>query len=275
MLDQTVAKLELPPLSVPRARAMELLAHPDVKVRELAQVVESDPALTASVLRAANSALSAARTPIKTADDAIIRIGLDETRRIVTGAVVGDTFDGVAYAGIDSSQLWRHLVATAILADAATGTQRQSEAFTAGLLHDVGRLAMAVFDPDRYARVVEVARHGVGVAHSEFLLFGSEHTEWGARLAVKWNLSSDIVSAIAGHHDPPEGDRLATAVATGRRVAWAFGIGDGILTPTATMAEIDMADAALIDRAGGVAALLERVAWYCGAIQGATAADAA
>lgn len=268
MLEHSAITIELPPLSAPRARALDLLSAGDANVDELAMVVEADPALTAAVLRAANSALSAARDPIRSADDAIVRIGLEDTQRIVAGAVVGDTFDGVRHAGIDADAMWRHLVATGILADAACQSQRgQAGAFTAGLLHDVGRLAMAAYDPDRYGRVVEVARLGVDVVRSEFLLFGSDHMAWGEQLGREWQLSEDIVAAIAGHHNGEAEDVLVAAVATGRRVSWALGMGDGVTEPYSGPQEFDSADAELVERAGGATELLERIDWYCGAIQ--------
>jgi len=262
--------VELPPLSVPRLRALQLLSDPASDAEQLGAVVESDPALTAAVLRAANAAAFAGVSRIRAAREAIVRIGFDEMRRIVLGAVVEETFDSVAFAGINTTELWRHLLATALVADReARRSGRQSEAFTAGLLHDIGRLAMASFDPDRYARVVELAQRGVDASRAEYFLFGADHAAWGVRVGWEWRLPSEIVDAIAGHHDPATPDPVARAVRSGRRVASALGIGDGLVPGREAAFTLDSPEAALVASLGGASALFARIDWYQGSVRAA------
>ena len=260
--------LDLPPLSVPRMRALQLLADPAAGSDPLAAIVESDPALTAAVLRAANAAAYVGINRVRAAHEAIVRIGFDETRRIVLGAVVEEAFDGVAFAGVDTVELWRHLLATALVADReARRTGHRGEAFTAALLHDIGRLAMATFDPDRYARVVELAQRGVDASRAEYFLFGADHASWGVRVGWEWRLPADIVDAIAAHHDPAAGDPLARALRTGRRVAASLGIGDGLAPGREQMLEMGSPEAALVASLGGAASILDRIEWYRGAVR--------
>ena len=138
------AEHDIPPLPAARAQAITLFGDRDVDVRTLAEVVESDAALTTVVLRGANSALSAPSRPMATARDAIVRVGLDATLNVVSGAIVHASFRDLHRATLDVGELWRHVIVTALLADAeAVSRGEQTEAFTAGLLHDVGRLSMA------------------------------------------------------------------------------------------------------------------------------------
>ena len=193
------ANVELPTLPAPRARALLLLTDERSSLRTIAETIESDPALTIAVLQAANSAASASRLRIQTAHEAVARLGLGPTRRIVTGAVVGDIFRDLERAQIDVDAMWRYLVATALLADAVTDS-RGGGAFTAGLLHDIGRLAMAAADADRYADVVTRARAGLEVTTAERELFGEEHTTFGYRIAGEWLLPDDVAEVVLDHH---------------------------------------------------------------------------
>ena len=259
--------IDLPTLPIPRARALALLADDDAPMTAISQVIDSDPGLTAAVLRAANSASSAPRSRIRTSNQAIVRIGLSATRRIVTGAVVSQAFSDVERAGIDVDALWQHVIATALLADAAARrAPGQSVAFTAGLLHDAGRMAMACHDPQRYARVVQVAAKGVPAEQAESVLFGATHSQWGARLARGWRLPEEITEAIVDHHSE-ECDGLGAAVCRARRISRALGIGDGVVPAPAGVSEDGATGPEASRDLRGARALLSSVEWYRGAIQ--------
>jgi putative nucleotidyltransferase with HDIG domain len=270
----------LPTLPAVHARAMAALNQPDVDVRHLSSIVETDPALTAAVLRAANSAASAPVRRIGTAGEAVLRIGFNTTRRILLGAVIGESFRGLHRAGIDAGELWRHVIACALLADtAAFGGGERSTAFTAGLLHDVGRMAMAQADPIRYSRVAQLARSGMEASEAEAQLFGHDHMEWGVQVARAWSVPDEAIEVIGDHHYG-SASPLSWAVCNARRVATALGIGDG-LQPAAQPEPGDRhghggaddltdEDWLLIGRVGGPEAFKEQVDWYCGSVAGST-----
>ena len=257
--------LELPTLPAPRARALLLLTDDRSELRAIAETIESDPALTIAVLQAANSAASASRLRIQTAQAAVVRLGLGPTRRIVTGAVVGDTFRDLERAQIDVDAMWRYLVATALIADATAGS-RGGSAFTAGLLHDVGRLAMAAADADRYGDVVTQARAGLDVLTAERELFGEDHTTFGYRIADDWLFPDDVAEVVLDHHRG-EATPLSTAVFQARRIARALGLGNGVETLTDPHLDPDSEDAAIVRRLHGPRALVARIEWYRGAMQ--------
>jgi putative nucleotidyltransferase with HDIG domain len=241
------------------------MSRHDATIPDVAAVVESDPALTVAVLRAANSAANTSVRRIGTATDAIVRIGLLSTRRIISGATLGQTFRDLDRSGIDTEEMWRHLLATAMLSDASAwpGGPR-TESFTTGLLHDVGRLAMASHEPERYQEVIARVANGDDPRAAESSVFGVDHVEWGVHVAAEWNFPEGIVEGIAGHHDG-EGSALAWVTFNGRRIAQALGMGDGLVAgaPAEPLDE-DGDDFAVVESLGGAAALEQKIDWYRG-----------
>ncbi|MQA00576.1 MAG: HDOD domain-containing protein [Dehalococcoidia bacterium] len=283
-----IAALDIPSLPVAQARAFALVATSRPAVDELEALVDTDPALTASVLRAANSARSAPVDRIATARTATIRIGIEETRRIVLGTALRGAFD-LAPSGIDLDELWRHLVACAIIADTlAEDSGQHTQAFTAGLLHDLGRLAMAAQDPHHYAEVVEQVRDGEDAVAAERAVFATTHVEWGVVVAGKWELPDELVDAVASHH-LPAASGLGGYVWRARQAAHRLGIGDGVSPPPAPSPDGDRARAATLGRqvtnlsahiaeqrgepdatvghGGGTEHLMTQIEWYRGALQ--------
>ena len=259
------AEHDIPPLPAAHAQAIALLGDRDIEVRALSEVVESDAALTTAVLRAANSALSAPSHPMTTARNAIVRIGLDATLNVVSGAIVHATFRDLHRATLDVGELWRHVIATALLADAeAVSRGEQTEAFTAGLLHDVGRLSMAAQEPLQYAAAVALMRGGTDAVVAETQIFGFSHVEWGVRVARVWGIPEPLVAAIGMHHVESEGE-LASAVRDARELSARLGIGDGL--PATLTADSEEESAGPLRAIGGRETLFVLIDWYSGAFQ--------
>ena len=265
----------LPVLPVPHARALAALQDPDGDIAELAVAIEGDPALTMAVLRAANSAASAPVNRVDRAERAIMRIGFNATRRIVTGAVVGSSFGDIERAGIDSDELWRHTVACAIVTEQALRSQEASSAgFPAGLLHDIGRIAMAQSAPELYVQVLTLSRQGADVRDAEVGVFGYDHQQFGADIAREWQIPDGIVEAIADHHGGLSGP-LSRAVRKSRVLVHALGYGDGVSEPRPLAdgePKLNRDGQLLLSSIGGVEALRTRVDWFRNAMAGAEAA---
>jgi putative nucleotidyltransferase with HDIG domain len=248
-----VTTLDLPVLSPPRLRALAMLADESVHPVEVAGVVKSDPALTILVIRAANSALSYP----------IVRIGLRETRQIVGAAAVRQSFRNIDKAGLDGEELWRHVILCAVLAEGMTRIEPnvqivRDSAFTAGLLHDVGRLQLASRHPLRYRRAVDLVREGAEPIEAEHEALEGDHAQWGDEVARVCRLSDEIRAAIGNHHDAASGDRLTQAVTRSRGIAHALGVGDG-LPAAGTPPALDRDDRRLVESLGGERALLDHV----------------
>lgn len=265
-----VTFVPVPPLPGAHARAMALLMDLDASLAEVSAIIEADPGLTASMLRAANSAASAVNTPIVRVSDALVRIGFRNARSLVIAALLrsqGDALDG---SGLDLPAFWDHLLATGLVAVAASPPgDGRSAAFTAGMLHDVGRLAMAAVAPAEYARVVDLARGGAPTLEAEREVFGTDHLETGLVAAGSWSLPPELTTAITGHHHACD-DPVAAAVVAARRIAGLLGYGDGVRPAhdPGLIEEAQADDTRILASLGGPEALARRVAWFRTALSG-------
>lgn len=266
---RTPAPVDLPTMPTPRARGMLLLWNPDADLGDFLAVIEGDPGLTASVLRAANSASSAPAEPVTTARDAIVRIGLDAARAITIAAIAGSQFGHLDESGLDPDEIWRWLLAVGVLTEAfATHDGAEPEelmaAFTAGMLHQIGRLTYASLSPSRYRVVVDLVRAGQPPPDAEREVFGADSTELNAQIAYQWSLPSPLLEAIAPPPDEAPG-RLASLIEEAREIARLLQFDEGfsrpeVLAPTPLPA--DHPRAATIDAIGGSAGVREQISWF-------------
>ena len=248
---------------------MVLLWNPDADLRDFLAVIESDPGLTASVLRAANSALSSPVEPVTTARNAIVRIGLEGARQITVAALTRSEFDGLDESGLDSDEVWRWLLAVALLTEAfATHDGAEPDelttAFTAGLLHQIGRLAYASFSPSRYRLVVDLIRLGQSPADAEREVFGVESSELNAQIAYQWSLPSPLLEAVATRPDEAP-SRIALLIEEAKGIAHILEFDEGfsrpeVLAPTPLPA--DHPRAATIEALGGATGVREQISWF-------------
>lgn len=280
---------ELPLLPAPRERAMLVLMNPDASLESYLAVIEGDPALTASVLRAANSAMSWPVRTILDAGEGVVRLGTSAVRHLITATVVRSQFASVESAGIDADELWRHLLGCALLCEAqARDEAAKRQAFTAGILHDLGRLAMAAQAPTRYREVVDAAQHGISTRVSERQLFGTTHDEFGRRICSRWRLPEEIAEAVGAHHDHDQGtghdateadrsadagakieadpDDLGQQLALARWILAGMGVGDGVHRPESRRPEAE--EHPLVERLGGRMELMSSIRWFRDSTQG-------
>ena len=268
--------INLPVLPLPQARALTLLQQDEPQISQISETVQTDPSMTSAVLRAANSAASAPVNWVDSADRAIVRIGLDTTRRIVTGMVLVSSFSELQKSGLDIDQLWGHAMACAVITDQEQrASNGGSGGFTAGLLHDIGRMAMAQGEPELYAEVVRLVRdEDADPRQAETHVLGYDHQESGAQIAAAWNMPDEIVEAIGDHHGGTASP-LARAVHSARGLAHALGYGDG-LAPGHEVhegeIELDRDGKLLLSSVGGVESLHNRVDWFKNALTGNAAA---
>jgi len=131
-------------------------------------------------------------------------LGLRSARTLVTAVALRNRFVGTAASGLDLDKFWRHSIATALAARSLARVLRVSEdeAFTAGLLHDIGRLVLASSYRE-YAEVIELAHNDdCSLVEAEREVLGVDHALVGEALARQWRFSPEIQSAVAGHHMP-------------------------------------------------------------------------
>ncbi|MDZ4825151.1 MAG: HDOD domain-containing protein [Actinomycetota bacterium] len=218
-LSEAASCLEPLPTSV--IRLASLLGSAEVELSEVAEIVRYDPALTASLLRAANSSWSGSRTRITTVTDAIVRLGIGQVLATALGVNVRRRLDtAVPEYGLDEGELWAHSVAASIAADCLAplaGVRLPVETSTAALLHDIGKLVMSRFlDPGDLHAVHAAHEVGVSRAEAEIEVLGVDHAELGGLIAQSWGLPDQLIVGITNHHAP---ERVDDVIACGVHVA--------------------------------------------------------
>jgi len=191
----------LPPFSPAACKLMHLVSNETAHFREVSQVLSVDAALSSQVLRVANSALLGCRHEISSIMQALFVLGIDRLRDIViTVAIksyIGDGDDGFLL------RAWRHNLATALwcetLAD-SYGVGRPI-AYTAGMLHDIGRIALLKLFSPEYAPFMDQALTGdLDILEAERKLCDVDHCQVGGTLARMWKFPSVLQDVIANHH---------------------------------------------------------------------------
>jgi HD-like signal output (HDOD) protein len=193
--------------SVPRiyAELTDMLRSGSAGASDVAQIIEQDIAMAAKVLQLANSAYFGRRSAVTKVTDAVAYLGTDTLRALLLHAEAFRAFPiDPPIPGFDLDALHRHGARVAYLArlllprDAGSS----SDALTAGLLHDVGLLALAAQDPDDLTETVAIAhQRNQPIHHVERERHGITHAEIGAHLLALWGLPHTVTEAVAGHHD--------------------------------------------------------------------------
>ncbi|MFN8556914.1 MAG: HDOD domain-containing protein [Dehalococcoidia bacterium] len=267
-LHEFVAKVnQIAPLPAVALKVLQLAEDDRTSAQDLASALATDQALTAKLLRLANSAYFAAGREIATVRDAVVLLGMVEVRRLVlTTALMGRFNDDSGRLSIPA--FWGHALAVGMVAEVMarqTNLARPEEAFTAGILHDIGKLVMNQYAREHFEAAAGVATEkGIPLERAEAEVFGFSHPALGFRLAEIWRLPPALCDAIAEHHAQPETDHgLAYLVAKANSMARDHGLWCGFddIEPGAEMpAEVveDPLRAAALARLGGFEGIVER-----------------
>jgi len=224
------------PLPAVAARLAVLMRDRDVEIGTLVEAVQYDPGITARVIALANSARFGAGRQILTLKDSLVRIGLDELYRLVffssLAPVIRHPVEGYDLA---IGQLWRHCVATGLAAEAVSEYHGNATgggvAFTAGLLHDVGKLVMDSLSEDYFKQIEQKAdQDDKPFDEAEREILGIDHTEAGAMVLEQWDFPAEMVDVVRWHHQPEKAaisPHLTSVVHVADMVAMMMGVGVG------------------------------------------------
>ncbi|MBP8818824.1 MAG: HDOD domain-containing protein [Syntrophomonadaceae bacterium] len=233
---------DLPALPQVVVQVIKLTEDPDSTAQDINYVLNQDQAITAKVLKMANSAFYGFPRRIGSVTDAIIMLGFRTLRSIVMAASVSDILNKeIEGYALEYGELWRHSQCTAM---AARLIARKSKfafldlAYTAALLHDIGKVILNNIMKETYREVVTlVSEDNISFIEAENKILGFNHAEVGARVAEKWNLPPETVEAIQLHHSPEVAQvnpRLTAIVHLADAICVSMGIGmgiDGLLYP--------------------------------------------
>ena len=198
---------ELPPFSPILNRLLASLAKEDVSFNKLGDLIEKDPVMAGNLLHLVNSALYARRGSINSVRHALSLLGINKLRNAVLGMSITRMWNQVRTPPSWSMARFNmHSSAAAILSDLLS--QRLSVdyaegAFVAGLLHDVGRLLIALGLTEEYGRILQMHEHdGKPLLECEMEVIGTTHPELSAEALAHWNLPEPIQNAVRYHHAP-------------------------------------------------------------------------
>lgn len=193
---------DLPAFPATAYQLMSLTNQPNTTIKNLADVVEADPGLTAKYLRLANSAAYGGNA--NTVAEALFRIGFLEIRRIALSVTVIDAFKFLREKA-DWDHFWFHSILAARLTENLCDAYQPAAGheYIAGLLHDIGKLFLGRFFSNEFGDVIASAQaEGLSLYDAEKKYLDITHAEIGAALCEKWRLGADITQAVRYHHRP-------------------------------------------------------------------------
>ena len=222
---QLGALAKLPPFRPVAVSLMRLFDRDDVEMHEIVRLVASDVALSSELLALANSPLFAVQTSIRDLQHAVTVLGIDRTKALATTLAMRSFLSSAPKTPI-LRRFWRHGVATAVIAEAMAPSYGVAKdlAHVAGILHDVGRVALLAAYPDQYADLaVRTYENNESILLAERAQFGLDHCQAGELLSDSWRFPKELKHVAAQHLDTPTGQDLLSVVQTACRIAANFG----------------------------------------------------
>jgi HD-like signal output (HDOD) protein len=198
------ANLRIPSFPQIAIRALQLTSNEDVSMRQLGDLISSDPSFSSEVLTIANSALYAPRSPVTSILQAVAVLGLNSLKGVCLTVGVR-SYLGKSLNRPSSRAIWRHSAACALIAEqlAQGDSRNRNTAYTGGVLHDIGRLAMVVISPKAYdVLLMTYSGSASSILPRERDLFGFDHCDAGRHLIADWNLPAHFEAIVSDHHSP-------------------------------------------------------------------------
>jgi putative nucleotidyltransferase with HDIG domain len=199
----------LPTLPIVAQKTLQLVSNKDSTMGQIAEVVNRDQAIAARVIRLTNSAFYGFSNRISSINHAIVILGLNTVKNLVLGISVVKTFAGCCLpSGFNREQFWIHTFSTAQGAKSIAEylqLPNEEDYFIAGLLHDIGILAIDQFFHDQFIKILEYsAKHNVSYLECELDMLGITHGELGGKIVERWKVPDFIIDTLTYHHNPSE-----------------------------------------------------------------------
>ncbi len=224
---------DLPAMPVVASKVLELSADPNTSAHQLQQIISDDQAMTARILKIANSAMYSCSRKIKTLTDAIVMLGFNSIRSLVVTSAARNLYNTkTSHSGLKERLMWEHSIGTAFACRLLVEPRLPGlteEAFLAGLLHDIGKLVLTMRLPAEFDVIVQtVYNENRSFVETEREYLGFDHARVGSLLVNKWKFSPELEHVILNHHSPealsPE-DPLLLYLDLGNKLCHRLGIG--------------------------------------------------
>ncbi len=195
-----------PGIPATAAKLLPLLDHPDSTASEIESILKYDPGLTANILKLTNSAYFGIPTKVSSIKQAIVLLGwkrlLQVVMTICMSPLMQKTIPGY---DLPIGGLWRHSIAVSVAAEILVKALKipdLDEVFTAGLLHDIGKLILGSFVKKDLKQIENMVTKGITFDVAESMVLGTNHAEVGGQILHKWLFPAELVNAVQWHHDP-------------------------------------------------------------------------
>jgi len=267
----------IPPLPAIASRILELADNDHTSALELANVVSADQGLTAQLIKASNSSFYGFSRRVTTVREAIVLLGFKQVRQMSVSASIMKNFrQAIPDDRFNLDLFWGHSVVVAIVAESvarATRAAKPEDAFTAGILHDIGRLVLWQEMPREFNEALDLADgSGLPLAEAELHVTGYAHDEVGRALGDMWHFPRPLVDALGSHHDPTltvERNGIAGIVSLANRLTWHYGLFCGYNSPPTVGDAAVPPDLAKIEAlCGGMEVVLDRALYFIEAASG-------
>jgi len=199
---------KLPTLPIAATKIVQIVNDPKTTARDVNQVISTDQALAAKVLKLVNSAYYGLANKVSSITQAVVILGFNTIKSLALSASVLDTFSQAEVSSFSREDFWRHSLGVAVggkLISQLTKVpqKQQEEYFIGGLLHDMGKIVFDQYLHEEFAEAAQLAKDtGCTFANAEQEVLGITHAEIGRMIAEKWNLPVNLMESIAYHHEP-------------------------------------------------------------------------
>lgn len=204
---------KLPAFPATVHRVSELVGDPDFAIADLVDVIKYDQSITANILRMCNSPYFGIRYEVSSLREAVIYLGRQNILHVVYTAGTSRFYKKVKGYYWGATKLWEHSVGVALMSQILAKRiydREDPRLFTAGLLHDIGKVVLGEFVHDSFQEIMDlVSNQGYSFLEAEKEIIGINHAELGGEIASLWNFPKEIKDAITYHHRPDlmeEGD---------------------------------------------------------------------
>ncbi len=205
-IDRCVERIQ--PIPQVALKILRLINEEQYEIGKLAEQIRSDQVISAKTLKLCNSSLFSRRLKIESLDHALSFLGMETLVKLVIASAMENFFDISIPGGYSLCKggLYHHAIGTAIIAEklaAKTGRAKPATAYTAGLLHDIGKVVLDQYVAAAYPLFYrEMADQAIDLCQAEKTIFGLDHTQVGSRLARQWSFPASLTDAIRHHHAP-------------------------------------------------------------------------
>jgi HD-like signal output (HDOD) protein len=226
---------QLPPMPQTVLKAREIMSNPHSDFKELGELLETDQAIAAKVLKLANSSYYGLSGKVGSIQHASVVLGHKALAELITiggtASILGNTLQGY---GLESGQLWKHSLGVAFGARIISSRKNPSltnDAFAAGLLHDAGKLILEPYVLQRQEAFQEfITNNDDSFLAAEKQILEFDHSEIAAEVCKNWNIPPALTTAIRYHHYPnrSQGDELTYVIHMADGISMMAGLGLGI-----------------------------------------------